>query len=114
MIKVPNANYKFTDKKVSPFSVMSIVLSFVSFVALLASVIISFKTAGQVELKTGITTLLCLVFSLTALVLSIRTYFQKNVFHVFSHIWLIKTKHSRTAEIKYIIPDTVWADFNPP
>ena len=86
MIKLPNANYKFTDKKVSPFSVMSILLSFVSFAALLASVIISFKTAGQVELKTGITTLLCLVFSLTALVLSIRTYFQKNVFHVFSHI----------------------------
>ncbi len=86
MLKLPNANYKFTDKKISPFSVMSVSLSLISFVALLVSLIMSFKLAGQIELKVGLTTLLCLVFSLTALGLSIRTYFQKNVYHIFSHI----------------------------
>ena len=86
MLKIPNANYKFTDKKISPLSVMSIVLSFISFVALLVTLIMSFKLAGKIEMKVGITTLLCLIFSLTALGLAIRTYFQKNVYHVFSHI----------------------------
>ena len=84
--KLPNTNYKFTDKKISPLSVMSMVLSFISFAALLVSLIMSFKLAGQVEARVGITALLCLLFSLTSIVLSIRTYFQKNVYHVFSHI----------------------------
>jgi hypothetical protein len=88
MFKLPNANYKFTDKKVSPLSVMSIVLSFISFVALLVSLIMSFKLAGQIEGRVGITAILCLVFSLTSATLSIRTYFQKNVYHIFSHIGL--------------------------
>ncbi|MBO4703177.1 MAG: hypothetical protein J5625_11055 [Lachnospiraceae bacterium] len=88
MFKLPNANYKFTDKKISPLSVMSIVLSFISFVALLVSLIMSFKLAGQIEGRVGITAILCLLFSLTSVVLSIRTYFQKNVYHIFSHIGL--------------------------
>ncbi|MBP5528996.1 MAG: hypothetical protein J6X80_03000 [Lachnospiraceae bacterium] len=88
MFKLPNANYKFTDKKISPLSVMSIVLSFISFAALLVSLIMSFKLAGQIETRVGITAILCLVFSLTSVVLSIRTYFQKKVYHVFSHIGL--------------------------
>ena len=46
----------------------------------------SFKLAGEIELKVGTTTLLCLVFSLVSLGLAIRTYFQKKVYHVFSHI----------------------------
>lgn len=86
MIKLPNANYKFTDKKISPFSVMSVSLSLISFIALVILIIMSFKLAGQIELKVGLTTFLCLIFSLTALGLSIRTYFQKNVYHIFSHI----------------------------
>lgn len=86
MIKLPNTDYKFTDKKISPLSVMSVVLSLISFIALFVSLIMSYKLAGQIEGKVGITALLCFVFSLTSIVLSIRTYFQKNVFHVFSHI----------------------------
>ncbi|MBO4347933.1 MAG: hypothetical protein J5515_06260 [Lachnospiraceae bacterium] len=86
MFKLPNANYKFTDKKLSPLSVMSMVLSIISFIALAVMLIMSFKLAGEVSMRTGVTTFLCLIFSLTALGLSIRTYFQKNVYHIFSHI----------------------------
>ncbi|MBO4776740.1 MAG: hypothetical protein J5515_08995 [Lachnospiraceae bacterium] len=86
MLKLPNTNYKFTDKKISPFSVMSMVLSSISFVALLVSLIISYNTAGQIAERFGVTAFLCVIFSLTALGLSIRTYFQKNVYHVFSNI----------------------------
>lgn len=86
MLKLPNTNYKFTDKKISPFSVMSMVLSSISFVALVVSLIISYNTAGQIDERFGLTALLCVVFSLVSLGLSIRTYFQKNVYHVFSHI----------------------------
>ena len=86
MFKLPNANYKFTDKKLSPLSVMSMVLSIIAFIALLVLLIMSFKMAGNIPVRAGVTTFLCLIFSLTALVLSIRTYFQKNVYHIFSHI----------------------------
>lgn len=86
MFNIPNANYKFTDKKISPFSVMSMVLSFISLAAILASVIISFNLAGVIDKRIGMTMVLCFVFSLTALGFAIRTYFQKNIYHVFSNI----------------------------
>ena len=73
MFKLPSANYKFTDKRVSPFSVMSVVLSFINL-------------AGKVAMKMGMSTFLALIFSLTALVFSILTYFKKNVYHIISHI----------------------------
>ena len=88
MFQLPNANYKFTDKKLSPFSVMSMVLSGISLVAILVSVIISFNLAGVIDKRIGVSMFLCLIFSLTAVGFSIRTYFQKNVFHVFSNIGL--------------------------
>ena len=85
-MKLPNGSYKFTDKKVSPFSVMSMVLSIISFGALFIMLIISFNTAGNVSIRMGTSSLLCFIFSLVALGLAIRTYFQKNVFHIFSNI----------------------------
>ena len=86
MFKLPSANYKFTDKRVSPFSVMSVVLSLISFVALLVMLIMSYNLAGEVAMKMGMSTFLALIFSLTALVFSILTYFKKNVYHIISHI----------------------------
>lgn len=88
MMKLPNSNYKFTDKKFSPFSIMSAVLSGISFVALFVLFVISYSNGGNVEQKAGATSVLCAVFSLTAIAFSIRTYFQKNVFHTLSHIGL--------------------------
>lgn len=85
-MKLPNTNYKFTDKKIPPESVMSSVLAIIAFVALVVMVIISFAVAGEVEMKFGITSVLCFIFSLVSVGLAIRTYFQKNVFHVLAHV----------------------------
>ncbi|MBO4310049.1 MAG: hypothetical protein J5856_03165 [Lachnospiraceae bacterium] len=86
MFKFPNANYKFTDKKISPLSVMSVVLSTISFITLIILLIVSYNTAGNIEVRFGQSAFLCALFSFAAIVLSIRTYFQKNVYHVFSNI----------------------------
>lgn len=83
------SNYKFTDKKISPVSVMSIVLSSISSVAMIAQVFISFHLAGDVAMKSGITSLMCLLFSFVALGLAVSTYFKKNVFYVFAHVGLV-------------------------
>ncbi len=89
MIKLPNANYKFTDKKIPPLSVMSAVLSLVSLVALIVLFFMSYSAGGDIKQSAGTTSLLCAIFSFTAIGFSIRTYFQKNVFHVLSHIGLL-------------------------
>lgn len=89
MMKLPKANYKFTDKKIPPLSVMGAVLAVISLVTLTALLIISFLTAGQIEMKLGITTLMCLIFSLVSVVFSIRTLIQKNVFHVLAIFGLV-------------------------
>lgn len=88
MVRLPNANYKFTDKKIPPLSVMSAVLSMVSLIALIILFFFSFNVGGEVPEKVGTTSLLCAVFSLTAIGFSIRTYFQKNVFHILAHVGL--------------------------
>lgn len=88
MVNLPKANYKFTDKKIPPLSVMSAVLSTVALIALVVLFFFSYNVGGDVPVKTGTTSLLCAIFSLTAIGFSIRTYFQKNVFHVLSHVGL--------------------------
>lgn len=85
-MKLPNKSYKFTDKKIPPASVMSSVLAIIAFIALVTMIIISFAVAGEVEMKFGVTSILCLLFSVTSVGLAVRTYFQKNVFHVLSHV----------------------------
>lgn len=79
------ANYKFTDKKIDPGSVMSIVLSVLSTLANIAQIIISFNLAGNVAMKSGMTSILCVIFCFIALGLGIRTYFKKNVYYIFAH-----------------------------
>lgn len=83
------ANYKFTDKKIDPSSVMSIVLSFISTIANIAQVIISFHLAGDVAMKSGLTSIMCLVFCFVALGLGVSTYFRKNVFYIFAHVGIV-------------------------
>lgn len=87
-MKLPNANYKFTDKKIPPLSVMSTTLSGISFVALLALLIVSFATGGQIEMKFGITSFMCFLFSIVSVVFSLITLCQKNVFHVLAIVGL--------------------------
>ena len=56
--------YKFSDKKISSFAIMSVVLGLISAIALIIMTVNSYKLNGEVPFAYGFTSCLSFVFAL--------------------------------------------------
>lgn len=88
-MKVPffgQITYKFSDKKISYYSVMGVVLGVVSGIALIIMTINSFKLRGQVPESYGLTFIVGFLFTVTGLGLGIKSRMEKEVYYFLSDI----------------------------
>lgn len=81
--------YKFTNKKVSPESVMSSVLGLVSIAGMVIRCVLSFKAGGNVNTGIAITCFLCLAFSVVGLVEGIRARIMKDMYYFLAYLGII-------------------------
>ncbi|MBQ8245980.1 MAG: hypothetical protein IJZ42_02525 [Lachnospiraceae bacterium] len=78
--------YKFTIKKISPWSVMSTILGAISLISMVLAIIFTFQNQGTAKPGYGLTAILALIFSGAGLVLGIRTRFEKDMYYIFANI----------------------------
>lgn len=81
--------YKFTIKKVSPWSVMSTILGVVSMVSMILAIIFTFQNQGIAKVGYGMTSVFALIFTLAGLVLGIKTRLEKDMYYIFANIGII-------------------------
>lgn len=81
--------YKFTNKKVSPQSVMSTVLGIVSLAGMIIRCVLSFKAQGNVNTGIAITCFLCLAFAVTGLVEGIRARLTKDMYYFLAYTGIV-------------------------
>ena len=77
--------YKFTIKKISPWSVMSTVLGVISLVSMLLAVIFTFHNQGEARIGYGLTSILSLIFSGVGMGLGIKTRLEKDMYYIFAN-----------------------------
>lgn len=81
--------YKFTIKKISPWSVMSTILGALSLLSMVLAIIFTFRNQGEAKVGYGMTAVLALLFSGTGLFLGIRTRLEKDMYYIFANIGII-------------------------
>ena len=77
--------YKFTIKKISPWSVMSTILVVISMVSMLLAVIFTFHNHGEARIGYGLTSILSLIFSGVGMGLGIKTRLEKDMYYIFAN-----------------------------
>ena len=77
--------YKFTIKKISPWSVMSTILGVISMVSMLLTVIFTFHNHGEARIGYGLTSILSLIFSGVGMGLGIKTRLEKDMYYIFAN-----------------------------
>ena len=81
--------YKFTIKQISPWSVMSTILGGISFIAMVLAIVFTFHNMGVAKQGYGMTSVLSLIFSLSGLVLGIKTRLEKDMYYIFANIGIV-------------------------
>lgn len=78
--------YKFSDKKISYYSVMGVILGLVSAVGMLIMTVNSFNFRGDIPTSYGVTAILSLIFTSTGLGFCIKSRMEKEVYYFLSDI----------------------------
>lgn len=81
--------YKFTIKKVSPWSVMSTIFGIISMVSMILAIILTFQNQGVAQIGYGMTAVLALVFTVVGMVLGIKTRLEKDMYYIFANVGII-------------------------
>ncbi|MBQ7766695.1 MAG: hypothetical protein IJ397_07630 [Lachnospiraceae bacterium] len=81
--------YKFTIKKISPWSVMSTILGVITLFSMVLAIIFTFRNQGEAKVGYGLTSILALLFSGTGLGLGIKTRLEKDMYYIFANIGII-------------------------
>ncbi len=81
--------YKFTIKKISPWSVMSTILGSVSLISMILAIIFTFRNHGEARIGYGLTSILALIFSGTGMGLGIKTRLEKDMYYIFANIGIV-------------------------
>lgn len=78
--------YKFTIKKISPWSIMSTILGAISLVSMILAIIFTFQNQGVAKIGYGMTSVLALIFSGIGMGLGIKTRLEKDMYYIFANI----------------------------
>ncbi len=81
--------YKFTIKKISPWSVMSTILGVISLLSMVIAIILTFQNQGEAKVGYGITSAVALIFTIIGMILGIKTRFEKDMYYIFANIGII-------------------------
>ncbi|MCR4814273.1 MAG: DUF6142 family protein [Lachnospiraceae bacterium] len=84
-----NPHYKFTNKTIPLISIAGLSLGVMSFAALILEIVFTFQKGGVAPLSYGITTILCLIFSVAGLVFSIKGRMMPDVYIYFPTLGMI-------------------------
>lgn len=84
-----NPHYKFTNKHIPLISVAGLSLGVMSLVALVLEIVLTYNLGGTAPLGYGITTIVCLVFSIAGFVCSLRGRLQPDTYLYFSTIGMV-------------------------
>ena len=84
-----NPHYKFTNKIIPLISIAGLSLGVMSTVALILEIAFTFRMGGVAPLSYGLTTALCLVFSVAGLVCSIKGRMMPDVYIYFPTLGMI-------------------------
>lgn len=81
--------YKFTIKKISPWSVMSTALGAITMFFMLLAVILTFLNEGVAKIDYGFTSILAILFSGTGLGFAIKTRLEKDMYYIFANLGIV-------------------------
>lgn len=81
--------YKFTIKKISPWSVMSTILGVIALISMILAIIFTFRNQGDAKIGYGMTAILALIFSGTGEVLGIKTRMERDMYYIFANIGIV-------------------------
>lgn len=88
--------YKFTNKKVSPESVISTVLGIVSLTGMIIRCVLSFKAQGNVNTGIAITCFVAFIFAVLGLIAGIRARLLKDMYYFLAYSGIVLNAISLT------------------
>ncbi len=81
-----NPHYKFTNKIIPLISIVGVSLGVMSLIALILEIFFTFRMGGEAPMSYGLTTIVCLIFSIAGLVCSIKGRMMPDVYVFFPTI----------------------------
>ena len=81
--------YVFTDKKHPERGIMSTVLGALSVFTIIYAVYLSFLNGGQALDKYAVAVLLCVIYSISGIVLGIMSEMERDIFKLFPNLGIV-------------------------